>query len=107
MTYKERAWHAHLRKWRASGMTRYAFCLRHQLKVSTLDYWQRRLRDVADEKSERAAGEPARLIPIEVLASRDARYEVRFANGRQLVFSDGFDAGAVRALIDVLDAPRC
>ena len=64
MTYKERAWQAHLQKWRASGMTRYAFCAHHQLKVSTLDYWQRRPRDVAQEKPAHAVGK-ARLIPME------------------------------------------
>ena len=106
MTFKERTWQAHLQKWRASGMTRSAFCARHQLKVSTLDYWQRRLRDVAQEKPAHAVGK-ARLIPVEVLPSVEARYEVRFTNGRQLIFSDRFDTGAVRALIDVLDAPRC
>ena len=48
-----------------------------------------------------------RLIPIEVLPSREARYEIRLAGGRELIISDGFDVSAVRALVDVLDAPRC
>ena len=104
MIEKERMWRAHLAAFRTSGATRRAFCVRRHLPLSSFYYWQKRLRiEPADVVSMTAP----RLIPIEVLPSREARYEIRLPGGRELIISDGFDVNAVRALVDVLDAPRC
>ena len=87
MSEQERVWQDRLQKWRASGMKRRDFCDQHQLKVSTLDYWQPRLRGDDDKPGVRTTPASARLIPLEVLSSTQMRYEVRLANGRQLVVS--------------------
>ena len=106
MKEKERMWRPHLAAFRASGATLRAFCTRRHLPLSSFYYWQKRLRGEPADVESISMTRP-RLIPIEVLPSPDARYEIRLAGGRQLIISDGFDVIAVRALIDVLDAPRC
>ena len=106
MKEKERMWRAHLAAFRASGATRRAFCTRRHLPLASFYYWQKRLRDNSVGVDSMAVTRP-RLIPIEVLRSPDARYEIRLAGGRQLIVSDGFDVSAVRALVDVLEPPRC
>ena len=106
MIEKERMWRAHLAAFRTSGGTRRAFCVRRHLPLSSFYYWQKRLRiEPADVESMSMTA--PRLIPIEVMPSREARYEIRLPGGKELIISDGFDVSAVRALIDVLDARRC
>ena len=106
MKEKERMWRAHLAAFRASGATRRTFCTRRHLPLSSFYYWQKRRGGEPADVESISMARP-RLIPIEVLPSPDARYEIRLAGGRQLIISDGFDVSAVRALVDVLEPPRC
>ena len=103
MKETERKWRAQLAAFRMSGLTRRAFCERRQLPLSSFYHWQQRL-GVELGEFEAASPTIARLIPVEVLPSIEARYEVRLTNGRQIILSNSFDTGAVRALIDVLEA---
>ena len=106
MKEKERIWRAHLAAFRASGATRRTFCARRHLPLSSFYYWQKRLGDEPADVELMSVAQP-RLIPIEVLPSPDARYEIRLAGGRQLIISADFDVSAVRALVAVLESPRC
>ena len=106
MKEKERIWRAHLAAFRASGATRRTFCARRHLPLSSFYYWQKRLGDEPADVELMSVARP-RLIPIEVLPSPDARYEIRLAGGRQLIISADFDVSAVRALVAVLESPRC
>jgi hypothetical protein len=38
------AWREHVRAWRASGLSRTAYCQRHDLEVNTFHHWVARLR---------------------------------------------------------------
>lgn len=104
MTEKEEIWRIRLAAWRASGLNRGEFCKREGLNVSTLDYWQYRAR-ANSTPQRRSAKAPARLIPVEVAAAVEPRYEIRVGNARSLVISGTFVARAVRELIQVLEAP--
>ena len=41
-------WLAHVAQWRASGITRSAYCEQHGLKLHSLIYWNKRVREQAD-----------------------------------------------------------
>ena len=73
--------------------------------VSTLRWWKRRLAEEASLTS--AEREPgvrfveATLAPV---SPSEARYEIVLESGRRLVLDEGFEAGAVRTLIGLLEA---
>lgn len=75
---------------RASGMTRKAFCHRNKIALSTLDWWLRKLKcdDRADSRSPSKQGKDLPLfIPI-TQARSDATgnaVELHFPDGRKLI----------------------
>ena len=38
-------WHKTLEAWKSSGQTRSEFCRKQNIRVSTFDYWKRKLQD--------------------------------------------------------------
>ena len=80
-----------------SGSTRRAFCAKNHLKLSTLDYWFSRVREV--EKSEglvelKAQGIPTVKSCLEVVVADRYRIEIR----------DGFNAQLFAELIKALES---
>ena len=91
-----------VREYEASGLTRQAFCAGRGLSVTALDKYRRRLCRATQ------TGE-GRLVPVEVLAGRSAAASsgsalwVELANGRRIGVGSGFDAAALRLLLQVLE----
>lgn len=67
---KKAYWKKHIDEWRASGLTRGAYCQREGLKPTTFDYWCPR---IAPNRAEVAAvkppvvGERVTLVPVKVI----------------------------------------
>jgi len=45
---KQEKWRMHVEGWRASGLSQRAYCVGEGLKLSTFQYWTRRLRDAPE-----------------------------------------------------------
>ena len=90
-------WKRRRQEFRKSGLTRRAFCVRHRLKMSTLDYWFSRIRRVENahglvELKPQAI--PAVKSCLEVLVAEKYRIEVR----------NGFDSQLFGELIKALES---
>jgi hypothetical protein len=73
---------------RASGMTRTAFCQRNKIALSTLDWWLRKLRDEQAGSSDSGGGKTLPLfIPItpERTGAHGSAVELHFPDGRKLI----------------------
>lgn len=67
-------WQRHFAAWRASGLTRRAYCTREGLAVSTFDHWRRQVRDGGGviEPASAAPVPPAKLHLVPVQLAADA-----------------------------------
>lgn len=72
-----------------SGLSRSQYCTRHQLAVSTLDNWRRKVKATA------------RLVRVEVsrAQARQSRFAVVLTNGRRIETEAGFDEQELARLI--------
>ena len=80
--------HALVESFRASGMTRKAFCQRNKIALSTLAWWLRKLRDGQTDSPDSTAGKTLPLfIPIthERSVANVGGIELHFPDGRKLI----------------------
>ena len=80
-------WERRRQEFRRSGLTRRAFCARHRLKISTLDYWFAKIRGM--ESAQGLVEVKPRAIPavdrcLEVVVAEKYRIEIRHGFDRQL-----------------------
>jgi transposase-like protein len=86
----------------ASGLTRVAFCARHGLSLSTFSRHRKR-------RERQAASSPNPLLAVELspprasVAAAGGALAVVVRGGRRIEVSRGFDAGALRQLVRVLE----
>lgn len=98
-------WRGHIEQYLGGGLSRREYCQRHQLALSTFDYWRRRLRKEgapATSSSSRAL----EVVRVEVdMASvvGSAPLELVVGNGRMIRIPAGFDAGTLERLLVVLE----
>jgi hypothetical protein len=88
-------WRQRRREYLQSGLSRKAFCERHSIKMTTLDYWFARLRETEKTKGfvelkPESAGKPH--TPLAVVVADKYRVEI----------ADGFDHGLFAELLAVL-----
>ena len=91
-----------VREYESSGLTRQAFCAGRGLSVAALDKYRRRHCRATQSGKER-------LVPVEVLsgissaASGGIALWVELPNGRRIGVGGGFDAAALRRLLQVVE----
>jgi len=90
-------WKRRRQEFRKSGLTRRAYCARHHLKISTLDYWFSRIRGMEGahglvELKPQAL--PAMKSCLDVVVAEKYRIEVRH----------GFDTQLFAELIKALES---
>ena len=79
-------------EFRASGLTRRAFCSQRGIAVTTFDYWRRQLRSTP------------RLVKVEVARPETtASFTLRLANGRSIESSWRFDEEELARLIRIAE----
>jgi hypothetical protein len=116
---KERFWRRLLRRWRRSGLSVRAFCAQHGVSEPLFFAWRRTIQQRDDETArlERRNGHalgglptsndaPA-FVPVQVVAAAPPALEVVLRHGRMVRVAAGFDAEALRQLLQVLEEPRC
>jgi hypothetical protein len=89
-------WKRRRQEFRKSGLTRRAFCARHRLKISTLDYWFTRVR--RDENAHGLVELKPQTIPgvkscLEVVVTERYRIEIRH----------GFDSQLFKEIVKALE----
>lgn len=85
---KLKLWKQRRSEYRKSGLSRKAFCAKHRMKLSSLDYWFCRI-----SKLEKAAGlvevNPSAIVPVDsniaVVVAQRFRVEVQRGFDRQLL----------------------
>ena len=90
-------WKRWRQEFRKSGLTRRAFCARHRLEISTLDYWFSRIRRV-----ESAQG-LVELKPQAIPAVKSC-LEVVVADRYRIQIRHGFDSQLFAELIKTLES---
>ena len=96
---REQVWRTHIAIWQASKLTVRAFCLQHQIALSTFQYWLQELRRRDAEHAIPSTPTIPTFIPVTVLPSDPTpailppiststiRIEVRCPSGHQVRFS--------------------
>jgi transposase-like protein len=80
-------------EFQGSGLTRRDFCERHDIAITTLDYWRH------------AQSGPARLVKVEVAASESASgFTLSLANGRRIESQWNFGEAELARLIRVAES---
>jgi len=83
-------------------MTRWAFCQRNKIALSTLDWWLRKLRDEQTDKPDSVGAKSLPLfIPItpERSGTHGSAVELHFPDGRKLVLPATTDIEVVVRIV--------
>src|SRR5262245_6729067 len=116
---REIEWRRTLERWRQSGLSGRAFCLRERLPEPSFYGWKRRLRLLdaetaaprlrrgAPRRDSRSGSEARmRLLPVRVTPAV-AAFELAFGDGRTLRIPSDFRSDALARLMDVLEKKPC
>ena len=92
------------REFAASGLTRQAFCAGRGLSVAALDKYRRQ----AAAAARPTASGAGRLVAVEVMSAATTSeatktLRVELANGRRIEVGGGFEAAALKRLLNVLE----
>jgi transposase len=118
---RERFWRRTIRRQQQSGLTIRAFCAREGLKDWTLRWWRqelaRRDRQPATDSWRDVDGQPAAAAPVflpvrvvdqeAVPPQPSPPIEILLSTGPTLRVPDGFDPITLRAILTILEGPRC
>ena len=90
-------WKRRRQEFRKSGLTRKAFCARHRLAISTLDYWFSKIRDTETTQG---------LVELKphAMAAVNGCLEVVVAEKYRIEIRHGFDSQLFRELIQTLES---
>lgn len=95
---KRRFWARHVARFDGSGLTRRAYCDRHDLVPATLDYWRRRLAEPAPAF---VPVQPRLEVPRDVCAATATGMELSVGNAR-LILPANVDAKWLASLLQAL-----
>ena len=112
MQSRREEWAGRVAGWRRSGLTAKQFAASIGVNAGTLTYWawhlgsrrgERELRRTARRVTSTA---PATLIEVVNSGTRDDRFELRLHSGHHVHIPAGFEAAALKRLLDVLEVQR-
>jgi len=92
-------------RWERSGLTQAAFARRIGMPVATFTWWRHRLGRAAS--AARPRPRPAFTEVVHAAPPPGVEAEVVLRNGRVVRVPLHGDAGAVRRLVEALEAPAC
>jgi hypothetical protein len=104
-------WRRRVERWKDGGLSAKEFAAELGINAGTLQVWAYKLK-----RGERPARRPSPKAPSDAILSSlvevrapvgpvvDQRFEIELANGRRVRVGAGFDSGALRALLAVLEA---
>ncbi len=104
-------WRRRIERWKDSGLTAKEFAAELGINAGTLQVWQYKLKRgdrPTRQPRPKVSSNPILSSLVEVRAPVgavvDQRFEIELANGRRVRVGAGFDAGALRALVAVVEA---
>ncbi len=102
---KERVWTQRMAQWERSGIGRRTWCAANGVKVSTFDYWRRRLRARRSTK----ASPRQRLVPVvvkseSIATGSAATIEIALSRGIELRAAATVEARWLGALVREIEA---
>jgi hypothetical protein len=63
---KRKIWRGRIKAWKASGLTRVAWCKREGICISTLDYWRRQIEPTEAVAESSVPGRALTLVPVKI-----------------------------------------
>jgi hypothetical protein len=101
LTETQRYWRDHLKRCAQNGQTMVSYAKAHNLKVTKLYYWSKRLRALGrlPATSSAVTFTPVKLIPP---AQSVPRFRVRFTNGAVMEFDGGVHGTVREELLSIL-----
>jgi hypothetical protein len=105
-------WRRRVEGWKDSGLTAKEFAAETGINAGTLQFWKYKLKKreaaVRVRKSPKAMAATIVSSLIEVRSptriAAETRFEIELGNGRRLRVPAGFEPGALKALLAVLEA---
>ncbi len=95
----------------ASGLTQAQYCRHHGISVASLHRWRERLRGDRTVDAAPGAAQPARLLPVALLADQrpglagEAPLRLVLGEDLRLEVAPGFDAATLRRVVELLRGP--
>jgi hypothetical protein len=101
VTETQRYWRDHLKRCAQSKQTMVEYAKAHNLKVTKLYYWSKRLRALGRLP---AASSSVTFTPVKLISPAQSvpRFRVRFANGAIMEFDSAVQGAALEELLSVL-----
>jgi transposase-like protein len=103
-------WQKRVDRWKESGLTAKEFASETGINAGTLQFWRYKLkkRELKARSQRATGGETSILSSIvevrpTVVAAAESRFEIELGNGRRVHVPSVFDAGALKALLAILD----
>jgi hypothetical protein len=98
---KAARWQRHIKNLKSSGLSRRGYCEKNGLKLSTLDYWCRRLGFCKKRNTE--VRNEAAWIPLQIGDNEDSRIHLRVGK-ITIEIKRGFDSALLADLLHTLGA---
>ena len=112
MQSRREGWAERVVGWRRSGLTAKQFAASIGVNAGTLTYWawhlgsRGRQRQLQRKPRRVTSTPPATLIEVVSSGTRDDRFELRLHSGHHVHIPAGFEAAALKRLLDVLEVKR-
>ena len=97
-----RFWQAHVRALATSGLSRRAYCCRHQLSYHALTYWVRKFRQTDNSASIPTLIEVG-ACPSPLVSEPGSGFRLHLGDGRLLEIASDFDQASLGRLLGVLE----
>jgi transposase-like protein len=104
-------WRRRIERWKDSGLTAKEFAAETGINAGTLQFWQYKLKrgaGPAPRKRRKPTSDAILSSLVEVRgpapAVVDQRFEIELRGGRRLRVAAGFEPGALKALVAILEA---
>ncbi len=89
-------WLQRVEEFKASGLTRKAYCEKYQINVSTLDYWREKL-----ESKEKRKASQSNWIPLEIDEGGGSGIDLRIGKF-SITIKPGFDRALLVELLQIV-----
>ena len=99
---KAEHWRQHVEAFRSSGLSRKAYCRKHQLNIHSLDYWRKRLNRDSGQGSPESMN---RFVPIRVHEDNLSDSAIKLRIGQITIeVAAGFAPEHLKNILQVLGA---
>jgi len=98
MKTKKDIWIQRFRDWEESGLRRAEYCRRHQIPVSTFDFWRQKIRKETVDSSERHLVK----LPVLIKPSEPSFFTIEYPTGHKIKVPECYTSESLKRLIQDL-----